>query len=463
MRWSWRADLLPVALDGLFEGSLVGVAYLAIASGSARPSAPLSLVEFSFAAAAGVVWARLRPREVPRVLWIAAFTLLAGVLGWLADPAARAALTVHADLPGAISVHPAGWLLGVSVIRGVVHEEAADEIETSTRAFAYAFPVLAASWLLRLGSGGSFVGPALVGSAVCVGAGLLAIGYARLRELELLGSDSRGGHTWPILATGVVVVVAALAIPTALLTGTSARDVASTVGGPVGGVTGALFAPLGNLLASLASALGQLLSGIHLPSLPGLGGSGNGSGSAGEGGGGNASGAPGASAVAGSGGSPPLVLVVLLALVGLVVVAAVLAALVRRFAAARPAKPAATRPREERQREIRGPRLTFHLALPAIHPHVASRRRPASAAEAYVALLDELADRGDLARQPAETPRSHADRAGSSALPRVPLGLLAADYQLAIYGRTEISERETARALGRWRHLRLVARRQPRQ
>jgi len=281
MRWSWRADLLPVALDGLFEGSLVGVAYLAIASGSARPSAPLSLVEFCFAAAAGVVWARLRPREVPRVLWIAAFTLLAGVLGWLADPAARAALTVHADLPGAISVHPAGWLLGVSVIRGVVHEEAADEIETSTRAFAYAFPVLAASWLLRLGSGGSFVGPALVGSAVCVGAGLLAIGYARLRELELLGSDSRGGHTWPMLATGVVVVVAALAIPTALLTGTSARDVASTVGGPVGGVTGALFAPLGNLLASLASALGQLLSGIHLPSLPGLGGSGNGSGSAG--------------------------------------------------------------------------------------------------------------------------------------------------------------------------------------
>ncbi|MGA2512615.1 MAG: DUF4129 domain-containing protein [Candidatus Limnocylindrales bacterium] len=456
MRWSWRADLLPVALDGLFEGSLVGVAYLALAYGSAGSGIPLSLIEFCLAAGAGVVCARLRPRRAPRALWITAFALLAGALGWLADPAARAAMAAHGDLLGTLHLHAAGWLLGVAVIRGSVHEQAADEIEISTRSFAYAFPVLAASWLLRLGSGGSFVGPALVGSAICVGAGLLAIGHARLRELELLGSDTRGGRTWPMLATGVVVVVAAVAIPTALLTGTSARDVVSAMGGPVGGAIGALFAPVGSLLALLASALGQLLSRIHLPSLPGLGLSGNGSSGAGEGAGG--ANAPGGSAFGVSNGSPPLVLVILVVLLGLAIVGAVLTVIFRRLVAARPAVPVATRLREERHREIHGPKFTFHLALPAIHSPVARRRPPASAAEAYVALLDELADRGEFARRPAETPRSHTERAGTSGLPRLPLGYLAADYQLAIYGRTEISDRETARALGRWRRLRQVVR-----
>ena len=79
MRWSWRADPLPVALDALLEGSLVGVPYLAIASGGTSSSAPMSLVEFCLAAAAGLVWARLRPQEAPRALWIGAVALL---LGW---------------------------------------------------------------------------------------------------------------------------------------------------------------------------------------------------------------------------------------------------------------------------------------------------------------------------------------------------------------------------------------------
>jgi hypothetical protein len=256
----------------------------------------------------------------------------------------------------------------------------------------------------------------------------------------------------------VVVVVAAVAIPTALLTGTSTRDVASVVGGPVGGAIGALLAPLGGLVASLGSGIGRLLGLLPLPSLPGLNLGGSGSGSTGESGGGNSSGAPGTSTVGQSGGSTPFLLVVLVVVVILVVVAVVLRALLRRFVRPRRAVPDATRPREERHREIHGPRFTFHLALPAIRSPVARRRPPTSAAEAYVALLDELADRGEFARRPAETPKSHTERAGNSGLPRLPLGLLAADYQLAIYGRTEISDRETARALGRWRRLRQVVR-----
>ena len=111
---------------------------------------------------------------------------------------------------------------------------------------------------------------------------------------------------------------------------------------------------------------------------------------------------------------------------------------------------------------MRAPRLNLHLPRLAIVPHVGLPRRPASAAEAYLALLDELAGRGEMGRRPAETPQAHAQRGGTLGLPRRPLGLLAADYELTVYGRAAISERETARAIGRWRQLRRAARGLPR-
>ncbi len=456
MRWSWRADLLPLALDGLLEGSLVGVAYAAIALLGASSSAPLSLVEFCPAAVAGLVWARLRPRSTPRVPWIAALAVLAGALGWLVDPAARTTLAALDNPLSALLVHPAGWLLGVAVLRGAAHEHADDEIETSTRALAYAFPVLAASWLPHLRSSGPFVGPALVGSAVCVAAGLLAIGHARLRELELLGSESRGGRTWAMVSTGVVVVVAALGIPIAILSGTSARDGLTAIGGPVGGAIGLLLAPLGGLLVALAAAIGQVLNGIHLPSLFGTGGSVPTTGTAA----GSSGGPHTVSSLGGPvpGGSLPLGWLVV---AGVVAVIVLLAVGFRRFAVSRPEPKVATPPREERRREVHPPSLNLHLPRLAIHPRAALPRRPATAPEAYLALLDELAGRGELGRRPAETPQVHAARTGTLGLPRLPLGLLAADYELAVYGRAAISERETARAIGRWRQLRRAARAVP--
>lgn len=457
MRWSWRADLLPLVLDALLEGSLVGVAYTAIALLGSSTTPRLSLVEFCVVAAAGLVWARLRPRAASRVPWLASAALLAGALGWLADPAARTTLAALDNPLSALLVNPAGWLLGVAVLRGAAHEHADDEIETSTRALAYAFPVLAASWLPHLRAGGPFVGPALVGSAVCVAAGLLAIGHARLRELEQLGTDSRGGRTWAMVATGVVVVVAALAVPIALVSGTSARDVLTATGGPVGGKIGLLLAPLGGLLVALAAAVGQVLSGIHLPSLFGTGGSAPPSGS----GPGSSGGPSGVSSVGGPvpGGSLPLGWLVVAGVAALIVL---LAVGLRRLAVHRPEPQVTAPPREERHREVRPPRLNLHLPRLAIIPHVAFPRRPASAAEAYLALLDELAGRGEVGRRPAETPQAHAQRAGTLGLQRRPLGLLAADYELTVYGRAAISERETARAIGRWRQLRRAARALPR-
>ncbi len=448
MRWSWRADLLPGTLDALLEGSLVGVVYVALVPPGRDSSAPLSLVEFCVAAAVGLMWSRLRPGRVPRTAWLAALAPGAGLAGWLADPGARSALGAAPDLPAALQLHTAGWLLGVAVIRGAVHEHASEEIETSGRALVYAFPTLAAAWLIHLGSGGAFAGPALVGTAVCVGAGLLAIGHARLRDLGLLGLDTRGGRTWPRLATAVVLAVAAVAIPVALASGTSARDllsaVAGPVGGPVGGAAGALVAPLNASLAWLGSGLGHLLGAVPWPALPGAGS--------------RPTRAAGAAAPPPAGAPESTTLFGWLVVAAIVVSVVVVGLLFRRLVTSPPEPRPVLPPREERRRQLHRPRLSLHVALPSLRPRFAPRRRPASAAEAYVALLGDLAERGELGRRPAETPRGHAERGGTLGLPRLPLGLLAADYELAVYGRAEISDRETARALSRRGRLRRAAR-----
>src|ERR1035437_7399488 len=203
MRWSSRADISLVICDGLLEGSLVGVVYLAIALGLPGSSAPLSLVEYWLAAAAGVALARRRPAWLSYIDAARALALLAGVAGWLADPAARDALTASKLPWDVLATQPAGWLLGLAVLRGGAHRDVDHESETSTRAITFGLPVLAASLLLGLGSGSAFVVPAVVGSTVCVAAGLLSIGRARLQELERLGLVTRGGRAGAGLAGGV--------------------------------------------------------------------------------------------------------------------------------------------------------------------------------------------------------------------------------------------------------------------
>ena len=46
MRWYSRADLVPLVLDGLLEGSLVGVGYMALATIGWKSIAPLPFVVF---------------------------------------------------------------------------------------------------------------------------------------------------------------------------------------------------------------------------------------------------------------------------------------------------------------------------------------------------------------------------------------------------------------------------------
>ncbi|HEX7592507.1 MAG TPA: DUF4129 domain-containing protein [Candidatus Limnocylindrales bacterium] len=452
MRWFWRASLLPVVLDGLLEGSLVGVAYLALALGGPGSSAPLLLVEFWLAAGIGLVASRWRSPRLSRLDAARVIALLAGLVGWLADPAARDALLALRDPLAALPIHPAGWLLGIAVLRGAVHEKADVESEVATRAIIYAFVVLTVALLLHLGAGGDFVVNAVIGSAVCVCAGLFAIGHARMRELEALGSVTRSGRTWPALATGVVVV-AALAIPFAFLAVTTGRELMSGMSGPFQEAIGALSHLLGEVWGWLQSVIAHFLNGPGMP-LP------------------KPSPTPSPTPTVlrpplPTPGSvnpslPSMSTLGTVARVALVVIAIMLVIRFRRFIPRRIAAPPAPVLSEERHAEPHRPKFGVRIPRPRLPARLQIRRKPTSAVEAYVALLDELADKGELGRRPAETPRSHAERAGKLGLPRLPLGLLAADYELAVYGRAAISEQETKRALGRWQRLRKLARQLPR-
>lgn len=455
MRWFSRANIPEVVFDGLLEGSLVGVVYLAIALGGPGSNARLSLVEFWLAAAAGVALARRRPAWLSHIDAVRALAFLAGVAGWLADPAARDALTASKLPWDVLATQPAGWLLGIAVLRGGAHRDVDHESETSTRAITFGLPVPAASLLLGLGSGSAFVVPAVVGSTVCVAAGLLSIGRARLQELEGLGSVTHGGRTWPILAVAVVVL-AVLAIPLAIAVGTSAPTAMTFDVRPAEGAIGSLLAGIRDVLGWLASLPGLFLNGAHssvpraLPTpTP------------------TPSAAPSIPAPRSAGGSislPSTPWLATLLWVALGVAALLIVVRFRGLARRRNVptvdKELSAALREERHREPFLARLNLHLSRPGIHPRLPWRHSPTSAAEAYVALLADLSDKGDLARKPAETPHSHAGRAGSLGLPRLPLGLLAADYELAVYGQTAVSRPETARAIGRWRRLRRLARRE---
>ena len=82
------------------------------------------------------------------------------------------------------------------------------------------------------------------------------------------------------------------------------------------------------------------------------------------------------------------------------------------------------------------------------------RPEPIDAATAYEALIDDVADRPAVRREPAETPAEHARRLRSAGSSDLSLDLLAADYALARFAGVSLSTRENLRAVNRWRSLR---------
>ena len=84
----------------------------------------------------------------------------------------------------------------------------------------------------------------------------------------------------------------------------------------------------------------------------------------------------------------------------------------------------------------------------------ARRGAPENAAEAYVRLMTDLADRPTFRREEAETPAAHARRLRREGHADLSLDLLAADYALARFAGVELSPGEDRRAVRRWQALR---------
>src|SRR5712691_3783686 len=125
---SWRADplrllgLLPAAFAAVAEGAWIAVLYAALESGRIPGEpAPLGILAFAVAAAAGIALSRVAGMERDLIIAAALIgTVVAGVIGWLADPAARAVLAADGVAAG-LDVHPGGWLLGLAFWRGLRH------------------------------------------------------------------------------------------------------------------------------------------------------------------------------------------------------------------------------------------------------------------------------------------------------------------------------------------------------
>ncbi len=436
MRWYWRADVPTIVVDSLLEGSLVGVVYLALVPLTA-PATQIPLVAFWLSAAAGLAWARLSSRRLRLEDAVPGLVVLAGVAGFWADGGA-------------------GVLLGVALLRGALHVDSEHESDVSVDAVTYALPVIAFALLMHLRSGAPFVGLVLIASLICLVAGMVAVGRGRQREFELVGPVAHGKTFWPLLGVGLAVWTA-VAVPVAYVVGTVTLPVLSGPGRSIAGAGRVVAERAAELLSWLVWQLGQLLPVPEIPALPtpvpvpspSV--------------------APQPVAQTAEAASPFMlalltVVIVALSLAVVSLIALLCLVVVRQFFGWRRARARTPLPEPPPSLDGYAPspleRARSRLTRRRPQRRKAGGRSPASAAEAYLALLDDLVDLDGLARAPTETPLDHAHRVGDRLDP-MPLALLAADYQLASYGQVEITDRETARALARWRRLRDLAQRSP--
>jgi hypothetical protein len=433
MRWFWRADLPTLAIDSLLEGSLVAVIYLAVTPFT-RPATALPLAAFWLTAAAGLAIARLSAR-------------------WWRLENTVPLLVVLVGAGGLYLERGAGFLLGLALLRGALHVDSDHESDVSVDAVTYAFPVIAFALLMHLGSGTPFVGPVLIAALTCLVAGMFAIGRGRQREFESLGPVAHRSSFWPALGAGLGAWTVA-AIPIAYLVGTVTL---SAVSGPSRWLAASarpLLDRAGEAFVWLLWQFAHLLPQPATSSLP-TPTPGTGQGPAGT------------PPVVGEGGWASLlglVVVVVWLIVPALIVTLCLVVMRQLFgwrrAVARARLPEPP-PSVSGQSPSPLARARKRLTRSRAAGRRTVRRNPTSAAEAYLALLDDLEGREKLARLPTETPRDHAHRVGEEGLDLFPLALLAADYQLTTYARVDVTEQETARALARWRRLRALAEERP--
>jgi hypothetical protein len=439
---------VPVVLAVLAEAAWISIVAGLVQEFALREPI-VGLAGMTLFVGAGVVAGRVMARRSgARWPLIALLLVAAGALGgWLSSPAARAGLAAG-DPVAAFGANPGGLLAGLAILRGFAHAGEHLAAGTIGRMVFVGLPALGV--LAALGGmvaepwRGQFLAGAGVAAAVFAAAGLLALAFAGFAEIERSGAPTwRGNPAWIGLLLVAVAALVATAIPFSTVAGPAIIGAVQLVVG-VAIVPFALVGLVASGGAGLRRVLGFVLVGAFIVWILSL----------------TQPGGPLDILIpdAGEGGpveASPIDQVGLAGL-GAVVVALVAAGIVLLARAW-----LRRRPRDETgdlgdERSFDLPEVEASAAGSQRH----RRRRlgsPASATEAYLHLLADVADRGAVARAPGETPAEHAHRlrwsgrAGNSALG---LELLAADYGLAAFGGVGLSTAETRRAIARWRALR---------
>lgn len=434
-------ELAPVALIVVAEAAWISVVTGLLQEFSLHdPGLGIpALVAFVLA---GIALARLLgPRLGSR--WPAvgfALVVGSGAVGWLSSPLTRDAF--GEGIAPALAAHPGGWFAGLALLRGFAHARIPLAEDTVTNLLAIGVPGLAVAAML----GGlivdpfrtRFLGDSLIAAIVFIVSAVLALALTRLDAIGTdAGFDWRRNPPWLLLAIAMMVVAVVIAIPLASVAGTLITVILSLalwpmlIAGLATGIDRAAvrrFVVLGSFIVVVLFILFRLFGKVS-----------------------NGPTSPGADD-GGTGPPPPepseqlftMGLGGLLLLGAIVAIIILIALWMRRTPAAE---------------GYLGETRTIDASDDGLAP--ARRRRrfgprpaPTTAAEAYVALIDDLERHPATRRGPAETPAAHAARLRSSAGSGLPLDLLAADYALARYGGVTLPEREDRRAVARWRGLR---------
>ena len=439
-------DLLPAGAIVVAEAGWLATWYAAVELSVAGPPLTLGLWAFALAVAAGLATVRWRgfPRGAVGDVLLVLLAIAAVIIGAFADPASWSAVA-GGGLTAIPSAAAGSWLLAVAVWRGSRHGDRGEEIRVTSTLLGWGVPLLAIPWVmgarLEPAAAADFVGLALPATLVFVAAGLFAIGIARLEALGIdSGVDWRTNRSWLGMLGALLVGLALVGLPAGIALGAPIAALLATALGPLQVVLNALVAVLGLILGPLLGWLTQL-SPRENPIQP----------------------APigppaGLPQVETTSPLPIWIVVPIVVALGIVIVAVVVAIL-RRPRSRRGDSVAVTPVIEER---------TIVMPAPSLHLptrprwRLGRRRSPASATDAYLALLADLDRVPELARRPTETPWAHARRLRTAGDVGIGLPLLAADYSLERYAGRRVSERETRRAIGRSREISRAAHHRPR-
>lgn len=442
-----RADLVGPVLALLAEGAWVSV-LAAFLQAAGRDTWWLGPLGYGAAAAGGWIAARvLGPRYGEGWPVVAvAVVALGGLAGWLASPAVLDALAAGTPV-AALGRHPAGWLAALATLRGMAHARSASSEGSLARLVSVALPGLAVPILI----GGALAEPwrerfleeATIGAVAFLIAATLGLAMTRMASVAARsGFDWRRNRAWLLLVAVVVIGVTLVAVPSAVAIGRLVQLALAILLLPaiVLGFVVSFSQITRRTMLVFVALIGLSLALLVLAPKP----------------------PPPSTPTEAAGGqvaetlTNPTFYAASTVVIGILIVLAIV--VLTRLWMRQVGLPGDPDVLEERVIDRGDETMPRPRRAGPTWRRARQLPDPATAAAAYVALVDELARDEELARSSGETPAAHARRLRLSGRGAVGLELLAADYELERWAGRRISAPENRRGVARWRRLRTALR-----